>query len=89
MHTSRTTRNTLVFGQIRNVRGIRVGIAGLNSAWSAGEENQKGSLWLGGHWRIQHVRPEFEDTRFNIVLMHHAPGWFTDSETPALGACRT
>ena len=47
-----TDPNRLIYAQIRDVKGLRLGIAGLNSAWTCGRDGEKGKLWLGGDWQV-------------------------------------
>ena len=68
----------------REIRGLKVSIVGLNSAWSCGRDGEKGRLWLGGRWQIGHLRPEFDKADMRIVLMHHPLDWFHEKEVPGL-----
>jgi len=74
----------LLYGVVREIRDVRIGVAGLNSAWSCGRDNEKGKLWMGGRWQIQTVAPKPVDADLKVALMHHPPNWFTEAEDPAL-----
>lgn len=74
----------LIYHAVREINGIQVGVAGLNSAWSCSGKREKGKLWLGGHWQIQNVRPNIKDATVKIVLMHHPLNWFSPVEDPVL-----
>ena len=70
----------LVYATKRDVNGITVGIAGLNSAWSCFGNQPKGALWLGGEWQIQELMKKLRDAELRIGLIHHPPSWFVEEE---------
>jgi predicted MPP superfamily phosphohydrolase len=76
----------LVFSHLREIQGIKVGIAGLSSAWSCrgtgGDEKSK--LWLAGTWQINHLHATLRDADLRICLVHHPTNWFVPAEDPAL-----
>lgn len=74
----------LVFSTTRNVGETVVGIVGLNSSWSCGRDNEKGKLWLGGHWQIQSARPTVKSASIRICLTHHPLNWLTEYEDSSL-----
>ena len=76
----------LLYAQTRPVAGLKIGIAGLNSAWSCGRNNEKGRLWLAGDWQSGEIggRLDGEKVDFRLALMHHPYGWFTEYEDPSL-----
>lgn len=70
----------LIYSLIRDINGIKVGIAGLNSAWSSyGSDEDKARLWLGTY-QISTAHNELRDSTFSIILSHHPSNWFTDFE---------
>ncbi len=77
-------REHLIYHAIREINGIQVGVAGLNSAWSCSGKREKGKLWLGGHWQIQNLRPNIKNATLKIGLMHHPLNWFSPAEDPVL-----
>lgn len=46
-------RDRLTYGHIREINGSKIGIAGLNSAWSCYKDSQKAKLWLAEKRRGQ------------------------------------
>jgi len=74
----------LIYHAVREINGVQVGVAGLNSAWSCSGEREKGKLWLGGHWQIQNLRPHIKNATVKIALMHHPLNWFSPAEDPIL-----
>jgi hypothetical protein len=73
----------LIYGQIRELHGIKMGIAGFNSAWTCGGDCEKGKLWFGGDWQLGHLLREF-DADFRVALIHHPFGWFVEPEDSRL-----
>jgi len=73
----------LIWADAREIHGIRVGIAGLNSAWSCASKEEKGQLWFGADWQIAQVKERMGPVAFEFVLMHHPGNWFTAQEDPS------
>jgi calcineurin-like phosphoesterase family protein len=72
----------LIYSIIRDINGVKVGIAGLNSAWSSsGSDEDKAKIWLGTYQIIKTYN-SIKDTKLSIVLSHHPPNWFTTFEDP-------
>ena len=70
----------LTYSTIRDINGFKVGIAGLNSAWSSyGGDEDKAKLWLGTY-QISEARNKLKDTMLSIAVIHHPSNWFTDFE---------
>ncbi|MEM7539214.1 MAG: effector-associated domain EAD1-containing protein [Chloroflexota bacterium] len=76
-------RDRLIYGELREVNGINVGIGGLNTAWSCSGDD-RGKLWFGGHWQIQTVRQKLKEAEVRIGLAHHPTSWLNAFEAPAL-----
>lgn len=74
----------LIYGIIRQIRDIKVGVAGINSAWSCARNGEKGKLWLGGHWQIQTLHNKIVDADIKIALIHHPLNWFVEMEDPSI-----
>jgi hypothetical protein len=76
----------LIYTQTRAIHGVNLGIAGFNSAWSCGQNGERGRLWLGGDWQCgtltQALKKDKADIR--IGLIHHPYGWFVEQEDPKL-----
>jgi hypothetical protein len=72
--------NRLIYAEEREIQGVKIGIAGVNSAWSSFRDKEKGTLWLGGDWQIGELTRQLAGMDFRIVAMHHPPGWFVEHE---------
>ena len=59
---------------------MRVGIAGLNSAWSCGRDGENGKLWVAGRWQAEHLLASLDDVDLSVALIHHPPGWYVEQE---------
>jgi len=79
-------RERLIYAAIREVNGVKLGIAGLNSAWSCGEDQEQGKVWLGGDWQsgtvTRKLKQEAADIR--VALTHHPLNWFVEQEGKSL-----
>ncbi len=76
----------LIYGITRNIHGIEVGVAGLNSAWSSSRDGEKGHLWLGGHWQTQTLNQKIAKADIKIALVHHPINWLVEREDPELNS---
>jgi predicted MPP superfamily phosphohydrolase len=75
----------LMYRKVRTVRGVRIGIAGLNSAWSSCRDNERSRLWMAADWQFKHLRSQLGDVDVSLALVHHPLGWLHESERePAL-----
>jgi tetratricopeptide (TPR) repeat protein/predicted MPP superfamily phosphohydrolase len=79
-----TDPERLIYGQIREVCGRRVGIGGFNSAWSCGGDGEKGHLWLGGKWQEATITSALVEADLRVALIHHPHNWFVEEEDPIL-----
>jgi Leucine-rich repeat (LRR) protein len=73
----------LIWADSREIHGVRVGIAGLNSAWSCANKDEKAKLWLGADWQIAEAKNRIGPVNFSFVLIHHPGNWFTVHEDPS------
>lgn len=74
----------LIYAVEREISGIRIGIAGLNSAWSYDKDRKKSELWLAGHWQIQTLNNALKSSDIKIALIHHPINWFNEAEDPQI-----
>jgi len=60
--------------------GIKIGFAGLNSSWIAGDDHDEKNLWIG---REQHtkVSAAIKEADFKIVSVHHPCTWLNKLES--------
>ena len=73
----------LIWADSREIHGIRIGIAGLNSAWSCADDSDKANLWLGSDWQIAKLKDRMGPVDFSIALIHHPGNWLNEQEDPS------
>lgn len=81
-HLLKEHQGLLIYADSKDVAGLKVGIAGLNSAWSFCKKMEKGDLWLGGKYQIGELKKQFTHVDISIALIHHPINWFVDQEDP-------
>jgi len=74
----------LIWGDAQDIDGIRVGIAGLNSAWSCANKEDKAKLWFGADWQIAEVKDRMGPVDFSFALFHHPGNWLNTQEDPII-----
>ncbi|MBY0430382.1 MAG: metallophosphoesterase, partial [Rhodospirillales bacterium] len=81
-HQKKDSRDSkrFVYGFIEDIDSIKVGIAGFNSAWTSGRDNEHGKLWLGGRWQHDTLYAKVEDAEVRIALSHHPASWLHSGE---------
>lgn len=72
----------LIWADTREFAGSRIGIVGLNSAWSCADNEDKGKIWCGIEWQIEELARRVGPADFSIALIHHPGNWFTNQEDP-------
>ncbi len=72
----------MIYAFETEINHVKVGIAGFNSAWSSWQDNEKGKLWLAGHWQTQSLSGQLDFAQLKIALMHHPFNWFNPVEGP-------
>ncbi len=77
-------RERLIYAHIREINGIKMGIAGFHSAWSCHKNSEKGKLWLAGNWQIKHLSRQVREADVKIACMHHPFSWFHEAEGSGL-----
>nr|VFK57180.1 MAG: Calcineurin-like phosphoesterase [Candidatus Kentron sp. TUN] len=73
----------LCYAHILDIDGHRMGIAGLNSAWSCRRKEEKGDLWLG-RWQLNQLGTQLKGAEIKLALAHHPLTWLVPQENPAL-----
>ncbi|MBD2500355.1 leucine-rich repeat domain-containing protein [Anabaena azotica] len=82
-----TGRDRLIYADAREFNGLRVGIAGFNSAWSSrgvGRE-EMGRLWMAGRFQLETLNQQMPPNDFKIALLHHPSNWLFPEENPTFG----
>jgi Leucine-rich repeat (LRR) protein/3',5'-cyclic AMP phosphodiesterase CpdA len=82
-----TGRDRLIYADAREVNGLRVGIAGFNSAWSSRGvgRDEMGRLWMAGRFQLDTLNQEMPPNDFKIALLHHPCNWLFSEENPTFG----
>ncbi len=83
--TTHADPSRLIYSAVREVDGLRVGIAGFNTAWSCCRNGERGRLWMAGRWQQETLRPGLYEADLSIALMHHPPDWLGEFESPDFG----
>ena len=73
-----------VYGKVREIEGVSIGIAGLNGVWSCGGDNEKGKLWMGSEWQLAYCQEALEEADLKIGLIHHPTDWYVPAEAAIL-----
>ncbi len=81
-----TQRDRLIYADAREVAGVRIGIAGFNSAWSAqGGREDLGKLWMAGRFQLETILGNMPPHDIKIALLHHPTNWLVPEENPSFG----
>jgi predicted MPP superfamily phosphohydrolase len=82
-----TGRDRLIYADAREVNGLRVGIAGFNSAWSSRGvgRDEMGRLWMAGRFQLDTLNQEMPPNDFKIALLHHPCNWLFPEENSNFG----
>jgi hypothetical protein len=76
-------KDRLIYSSIKEIGGWKLGIAGFNSAWSCGQDGERGRLWMAGHAQSQRLLPKLKDADFRVALLHHPAWWLTEEDARA------
>ncbi|MCA8949684.1 MAG: NACHT domain-containing protein [Planctomycetes bacterium] len=77
----------LTYADAVDVRGVRVGVAGFNSAWSStgAGRTERGRLWMAGRYQLETLLGEMPpECDLRIGLLHHPASWFVPEEASVL-----
>lgn len=77
----------LIYDQMREFHGLKLGIAGFNSAWSCCRKGEKGQIWLAGDWQSGTLVQNLRNADVRLALTHHPFGWFVEQEDAPLRIC--
>lgn len=73
------------FSTVQEIEGIRVGIAGINTAWLSKGEDDRERLTPGKHL-LEHALAQLPDCRIRLVLGHHPLSWLIPPERTMISA---
>jgi predicted MPP superfamily phosphohydrolase len=63
-----------------DINGLRIGIAGFNSAVMCSKDEEKGKLWMASRWQVNRVLPKLANCDLKIALVHHPDSWLHQYE---------
>ncbi len=58
-----------------DINGLKIGIAGFNSAWTCGGDEDDRTIWLGAELQFNYAINLLNDCDINIGLIHHPIDW--------------
>lgn len=64
------------------VNDVSVCVSGYNTAWSCGQDGEKGKLWMGGRWQAANGHGIRAGADLAIGLLHHPGNWLVEHEDP-------
>ncbi len=69
------------YGKLLTINGVRLGIAGFNSAWTCFDEKDQNQLWMAAEWQFNAADRAFDGkTDVRIGLIHHPVSWLKNEE---------
>ncbi|HEX7241673.1 MAG TPA: AAA family ATPase [Longimicrobiaceae bacterium] len=74
----------LHYARTIDIDGLRVGIAGFNSAWTCAGPDDDRTLWMAAHWQFNAASREIGNATLRIGLVHHPVGWLNEAERGVL-----
>lgn len=69
----------------KEIRGCKVGIIGVNTAWLSGSDGDKEQL-SPGKWPLEEALESVSDCRLKLVLGHHPISWLEPGEKRQISA---
>jgi Calcineurin-like phosphoesterase len=72
--------NALIYAAKLQIKGIDIGVAGFNSAFTCASEGEKGKLWMAAHWQVSKLMPTLDNCHLRIALVHHPDSWLNEVE---------
>lgn len=68
------------YARIININGLRVGIAGFNSAWSCSGPEDDRTLWMAAEWQFNSTLSQIKSADVYIGLIHHPIDWLNEAD---------
>ena len=69
------------YAKTLTINGVRLGIAGFNSAWACFDDKDQNQLWMAAEWQFNQADNAFAGkTDLSIGLMHHPASWLKTQE---------
>jgi hypothetical protein len=68
------------YARVVDINGLKIGIAGFNSAWSCSGPEDDRNLWLAAQWQFNAAKHELKDAALRIGLIHHPCEWLNQTD---------
>lgn len=69
------------YSKLLAINGVRVGIAGFNSAWTCFDDTDQNQLWMAAEWQFSTADGVFDGkSDLRIGLIHHPVSWLRTEE---------
>lgn len=69
------------YARVLDIGGLKVGVAGFNSAWSCAGTESVGTLWMAAEWQFNNAaRAPFSESDIRLGLVHHPPEWLNETD---------
>lgn len=63
------------YARVCEIKGMKVGIAGFNSAWTCSGPEDDRNIWMGAHWQFNKASEILKQSDIRIGLIHHPVDW--------------
>ena len=70
----------LCYSELVNIDGLKVGVAGFNSAWCCSGPEDDRKIWLAAEWQFNTAFRTLEEADLRIGLIHHPVDWLNQAE---------
>lgn len=68
------------YASVISLQGLRVGVAGFNSAWTCSGPEDDRNIWLAAKWQFNAAHRAFQDVDIRIGLIHHPIDWLNTAD---------
>lgn len=68
------------YALVQEIEGLKIGIAGFNSAWTCSGPEDDRNLWLAAKWQFNAATTALKDADIRIGLIHHPIDWFNSED---------
>lgn len=68
------------YATVHEIDGIKVGIAGFNSAWTCSGQEDDRNIWLAASWQFNNAKQSLNDADVRIGLIHHPVDWLNSAD---------
>lgn len=68
------------YALVVDCNGLKVGVAGFNSAWSCSGPEDDRNIWLAAGWQFNSAYEKIKNAELKIGLIHHPVDWLNISD---------